>query len=75
MTETLALPLSDLPDPTRPAVWRRHIGLIVGATLLGAILLTSMFAGVISPYDPLQQDLRNTIQPPSWAHRSPRGQA
>ena len=68
MTETLALPLSDLPDPTRPAVWRRHIGLIVGATLLGAILLTSLFAGVISPYDPLQQDLRNTIQPPSWAH-------
>ena len=68
MTEALPLPLSERPDSPRPALRHRHAGLIVGATLLGAILLASLFASVISPYDPLQQDLRNTLQPPGWAH-------
>jgi peptide/nickel transport system permease protein len=68
MTEAVALPLSNGPDSRKAAVWRKHTGLIVGATLLGVILLSSLFAGFISPHDPLQHDLRNTLQPPRWAH-------
>ena len=68
MTEAVALPLSNGPDSRKAAVWRKHTGLIVGATLLGVILLSSLFADFISPHDPLQQNLRNTLQPPRWAH-------
>jgi peptide/nickel transport system permease protein len=68
MTEALPLPLSERPESPRSALTNRHAGLFVGATLLGAILLASLFASVISPYDPLQQDLRNTLHPPGWAH-------
>ena len=51
MTEAVALPLSNGPDSRKAAVWRKHTGLIVGATLLGVILLSSLFAGFISPQD------------------------
>jgi peptide/nickel transport system permease protein len=56
--------------PTRPRArgWRQHTGLLVGAGILVAILVASLLADVISPYGPLQQNLRNTLQPPSWAH-------
>lgn len=52
----------------RRALWRRHPGLLAGGAVLALILLASLFAGYLSPYDPLEQDLRNTLQPPSWAH-------
>lgn len=54
--------------PSRPAFWRRYPGLFVGGGILATILLASIFASYISPYDPLEQNLRNTLQPPSWAH-------
>jgi peptide/nickel transport system permease protein len=68
MTDAVAIPLPPAPAPRRSRVWRDHTGLIIGGTLLGLILLASIFASTISPYDPLQQDLRNTLQPPSLAH-------
>ncbi len=42
--------------------------LIIGGGLLVMILLASIFASSITPYDPLTQNLRNTLRPPSWAH-------
>jgi peptide/nickel transport system permease protein len=52
----------------RPALWRRYPGLFVGGGILAVVLLASIFAGYLSPYDPIDQDLRNAMQPPSWAH-------
>lgn len=60
-----------LPEPARrpkTLLFRKHSGLIIGGLLLGLILISSLFAGVLSPYDPLQQDLRNTLQPPGFVH-------
>lgn len=48
--------------------WRKHVGLFVGAALLAVILLASLFADFLTPYGPLEQNLRNTLQAPSWAH-------
>jgi peptide/nickel transport system permease protein len=63
-----ALPALAPAGAGRTALWRRHPGLFVGGAILALILLASLFAGYLSPYDPLEQDLRNTLQPPSWAH-------
>lgn len=46
----------------------RRATLLVGGGMLAAILLASIFADWITPYDPIQQNLRNTLQPPSLAH-------
>jgi len=67
MTDT-ALPALAPAGVARTALWRRHPGLFVGGPILALILLASLFAGYLSPYDPLEQDLRNTLQPPSWTH-------
>lgn len=42
--------------------------LIVGGGLLALILLASIFASFVSPYDPVAQNLRNTLRPPSFTH-------
>jgi peptide/nickel transport system permease protein len=46
----------------------RRGNLIVGGMMLAIILLASVFASSISPYDPIAQNLRNTLQPPGLAH-------
>ncbi len=60
------------PRPTPSGVFVRRIGrhgaLAAGGGMLLAILLASVFASWISPYDPIAQNLRNTLQPPSWTH-------
>ena len=65
---TLRSPVLDGGPRPPSRAWRRHIGLIAGASILGIILLSSIFASWISPYGPLEQNLRNTLQPPSWMH-------
>jgi peptide/nickel transport system permease protein len=41
---------------------------IIGLITIGIWLLIALFAGVIAPYDPLEQDLPNRLQPPSSDH-------
>jgi len=43
-------------------------GLISGAAILTVILLASLLASHLIPYDPIEQNLRDTLQPPSLAH-------
>lgn len=45
-----------------------NLSLTIGAAIIVVILLASLFAGVLTPYDPIKQDLRNALQPPSGAH-------
>jgi peptide/nickel transport system permease protein len=45
-----------------------HGGMIVGGAILLLIVLASLFADHLTPYGPLEQNLRNTLKPPSTAH-------
>ena len=42
--------------------------LIVSSAILAAILLGSIFAPVLAPYDPLKQDMKNALAAPSREH-------
>jgi len=48
--------------------WMRRAGLLIGAFMLLLMIVSSIFAAWITPYDPIAQDLTNTLQPPSWQH-------
>ncbi len=67
MTEALLVGPVPTAPPRLPFV-RRHRGMVAGALILTLILLASVFASQISPFDPLEQNLRNTLQPPGWDH-------
>lgn len=67
MTEA-DVPLALAVPATLPPIWRRYSRLVVGGSILAAILMASLFAGYLTPYDPIDQDLRNAMQAPSWAH-------
>src|SRR3712207_4734996 len=55
--------------PRRPW-WARFKSrnLIIGGTILLALVLAAIFAPVIAPYDPLEQNTRNALQSPSRDH-------
>ena len=38
---------------------------IVGGTIVGAVFLAALFAPVLAPHDPLEQDLLSTLLPPT----------
>jgi peptide/nickel transport system permease protein len=60
------------PAPAAGSTFGRLLGrrgnLIVGGGILALVLLASIFASALSPYDPIAQNLRNTLQPPSALH-------
>lgn len=43
-----------------------HRGFVIGAIIVGAIVLMALFAGLISPHDPLDQQLERKLVPPIW---------
>lgn len=43
---------------------------VVGLGIFLVIVLASIFAPLLTPYDPNKIDLRGMLQPPSWAHWS-----
>jgi peptide/nickel transport system permease protein len=56
------------PSPT--ALLRRrifgHTGLMIGAVVLGIIVLMALLAPLLSPFDPYDQDLARRLIPPIW---------
>jgi peptide/nickel transport system permease protein len=46
----------------------RHSGIIVGTVLVSILVLCAIFAPLISPYDPMKQDLRHRRASPSLSH-------
>lgn len=40
---------------------------VVGITGVLVVVFVAVFAGVVSPHDPLEQDLENSLAPPVWA--------
>jgi len=47
---------------------RRNPALVLGGTLLALVVGLALLAPLLTPYGPLDQDLLNARQPPSWAH-------
>jgi peptide/nickel transport system permease protein len=48
--------------------WYRTPSFVAGASILGAIVLLAALAPVASWHDPVQQDLLQILQGPSWDH-------
>jgi peptide/nickel transport system permease protein len=64
-----------MPRPLRIRPrWLRHTGLNAGAVILAIIVLMGLFAPLLAPHDPYEQNLLARIVPPvwyeggSWAH-------
>ncbi|MGL4648582.1 MAG: ABC transporter permease [Caldilineaceae bacterium] len=52
-------------------VWRRfrrHKPALIGAFVLGVIVLLVALAPITAPYSPTDQDLLNRFEPPTWQH-------
>ena len=50
------------------APWLRRPPLLVGAAILLFMVVASLLAPWLTPYDPVVQDLANTLKPPSALH-------
>ena len=46
----------------------RDPGLRAGVALLAFLVLTAVFVPVLTPYDPVTQNISNALRPPSFAH-------
>jgi len=44
----------------------QNLTAFVGAIIVIVTLIIAVFAPLLSPHDPLKQDIRNRLQPPSW---------
>ena len=48
--------------------WYRTPSFVAGASILGVIVLLAVLAPVVTWHDPIEQDLVNILQSPSWSH-------
>jgi peptide/nickel transport system permease protein len=48
--------------------WYKNGTLIAGIVIVGLLVLVAVFAPLLSPYDPIKQDLEHALQSPSAAH-------
>ncbi len=56
-----------VPAPRRRASLRPWRRAIVGGVIVAVIALTAIFAPLLAPYDPNEQDLLSQLLPPVWA--------
>jgi len=60
----------EIAVPSPPELMRRraksHRGFILGGSVVLFFLLVAVFAPVLAPYDPYDQDLTNRLVPPVW---------
>jgi len=48
--------------------WYRTPSFVAGASILGAIVVVAILAPVVTWHDPVEQNLVNLLQGPSWSH-------
>jgi peptide/nickel transport system permease protein len=69
MSATAPAAFDTAPPRRRAALLRRslgHSGLVIGGTLLVAIVAIALAAPLIAPHDPYNQDLAHRLIPPVW---------
>jgi len=54
--------------PSRPAAWRRHPGLTIGAAIAFLMVLAALAAPWIAPHSPYDLDVAKMLQGPSAQH-------
>ena len=54
--------------PRSIKAWYRNGSLMAGIIIVGSLVLVAMLAPLIAPYDPIAQNLTQTLQSPSTAH-------
>jgi peptide/nickel transport system permease protein len=64
MTAPLAGPLVEVAS--RPV--RRNALVLFGAAIIVIMVLLTVFAGVVAPYDPTEMKVADALKPPSFAH-------
>jgi peptide/nickel transport system permease protein len=68
MTDTPDPLLQEIIGPTPSQMLRKrvfgHQGLLIGASLVGFLLLVAIFAPLLAPHDPYAQSLMTRMQPP-----------
>jgi peptide/nickel transport system permease protein len=73
MSPTSTITLEETLGPGPVQMLRRrifgHLGLQIGGTLLIIIIVTAVFAPLLSPHDPYTQDLNDRLIPPFWNER------
>jgi peptide/nickel transport system permease protein len=47
---------------------RRNVSAMIGLVIIVLLILVAVFAPVVAPYDPLRQNFRMALQPPSAEH-------
>src|SRR5437899_4505599 len=58
-------------SPREPSALRQVVSRIpprIGLVIIALFLVAVLFAPWIGPYDPIEQDFSNVLQPPSLAH-------
>ena len=75
-TAERALPVSDVAPPGRrewvvflQRLARRRTALF-GVAVVLAVVLTALAAPLLSPFDPIEQDIGNRLKPPGWRDAS-----
>jgi peptide/nickel transport system permease protein len=58
-----ASPVLTRSGPRRRSIWLAHLPLILGFALVLATILASVFAPLLTPYDPTAQDLLHPLAP------------
>lgn len=69
MSEALPAALTAIEMTTRQMLRRRilgHAGLLIGGSLLLLVVVLAVFAPLIAPFDPYDQDLTRRLVPPIW---------
>jgi peptide/nickel transport system permease protein len=69
MADTLKI--AEPPETVVRVIWKRlrkNRLAVVGGALLAAFLVIAIFAPLLTPYDPLAQDLYDRLKPPSLSH-------
>jgi peptide/nickel transport system permease protein len=70
LAPTTALDAAAILEPSRGTLLRRrlfgHGGLTIGGLVLLAILAMALFAPVLAPHDPYDQELARRLIPPIW---------
>ena len=60
----------EISVPSPPELMKRrakkHVGFILGGTVVLLVLILAVFAPLIAPFDPYEQTLTNRLLPPIW---------
>lgn len=74
MTDPAPSPVVDAAAPAiRRMSMRKHLGFMIGAVILSAVVLVAIFAPLIAPHDPYLQNLGLRLKPPFWLDGSEPG--